>query len=244
MYSPVKNWLLSVSEGVRRDYSRQLKRFCDFTGLSPEKLVEKAEWDRRSVHELAKEFYAKLSSDGLASNTRMRAYSCIRSFFARNDVPLGKTPRHFKGVVQFETYRIFEHDEISRMIESASLTKDKAIISFLAQSGQRTGTLAALRCGHVRQQIEKGVNPVVVEVSGILFNEKGVNVNKGRVPYQFAIGKQTVELVKRMVNQRQERGETIDDDSWLFRGHGRVVTRNDGRVVWSGKAKFSQREDR
>src|SRR5207249_302096 len=60
-------------------------------------------------------------------------------------------------------------------------------------------------------------------------------------PYQFAIGKQTVEYVKQMVNQRQQRGETIDDDSWLFRGQGRVVTRADGKVIRSGKTKFTMR---
>jgi hypothetical protein len=72
-------------------------------------------------------------------------------------------------------------------------------------------------------------------------SEKGVNVNKGRRAYQFAIGKQTVEYVRRMVKQRQDRGETIDDDSWLFRGQGRVVTRADGKVIRSGKIRFAMR---
>jgi hypothetical protein len=156
-------------------------------------------------------------------------------------VPLGKTPVHFKGAVEFETYRIFDPEEICRMIESSPLTQNRAIISFLAQSGQRTGTVAVLRYGHVRQQMEKGVSPVVVEVNGVLSNEKGINVNKGRVLYQFAIGKQTVEFVKRSIKQRQDRGETIDDDSWLFRGHGRVVTRPDGKKIWSGKVRFDMR---
>src|SRR5207245_588375 len=141
----------------------------------------------------------------------------------------------------FETYRIFDPDEISGMIQSSPITKNQAIISVLAQSGQRTGTVAALRYGHVRPQIEKGVNPVIVEVNGVLLNEKGVNVNKGRVHYQFAIGKQTVEYVKRMIKQRQDRGETIDDDSWLFRGQGRVVTRLDGKIIRAGKTRFNMR---
>ncbi len=50
------------------------------------------------------------------------------------------------------------------MISMARMTRDKAPISFLAQSGQRSGLVRSLRHGQVRDQLERKVNPVVIDV--------------------------------------------------------------------------------
>src|SRR2546428_3084261 len=103
------------------------------------------------------------------------------------------------------------------MISCASHIRSKAIISLLAQSGQRIGVLAALRYGAIRGQIEQAISPVIVEVSSGLQNGKDLSANKGKTNYRFAFGKESRNYIIQMINKRRQRGEPIDDDSWLFR---------------------------
>ncbi len=79
--------------------------------------------------------------------------------------------------------------------------------------------LTGIRFGHIREQLEKNVNPIVVGVKGELVDEKGVNVNKASVPYRFAIGRETAELLRQMIQERRDAGESINDESWLFRSY-------------------------
>src|SRR2546425_12672926 len=44
---------------------------------------------------------------------------------------------------------------------------------------------------------------------------------QGKHQLSIAIGKQSAEYLRQMIKQRRHRGETIDDDSWLFRGYDR-----------------------
>jgi hypothetical protein len=69
----------------------------------------------------------------------------------------------------------------------------------------------------IREQLEKIVNPIVIDVKGDLIDELGVNVNKESVPYRFGILKETADLIRQMMNERRDAGEPIDDESWLFR---------------------------
>ncbi len=169
--------------------------------------MEVARKDRLAVHQKLKEFYEKLRSDGLAPRTRSLAYSTVRSFLNWNDLPLGKAPRHFGGTPRYEQHRMLENHEVSLMIHVARKTRDKPLISFLAQSGQRVGILTALRYRHVRSELESGVCPVVVGVTGELLNAENANVNKGRVVYRFAIGKECCRLLRMMMDERQRKGE-------------------------------------
>src|SRR5439155_23755253 len=89
--------------------------------------------------------------------------------------------------------------------------------------GQRVGVLPALKYGHVRLELEKYMNPLVVEVRGELIDERGINVNKSSTPYRFAIVKETADFIRQMIAERREAGEPIDDDSWLFRNYSERV---------------------
>ncbi len=125
--------------------------------------------------------------------------------------------------------RILEPNEISLMINMARSIRDKAIISFFTQSGQRAGILRALRYRHVREQLYNGTNPIIIDVQEALLGPDHENVNKGRVAYRFAIGKECARFLRLMMQDRKAVGEPIDDESWLFRTYGRVQVLSNGR---------------
>ncbi len=190
-YECVRQWLLNLSQGTHRNYKFYLRKFMGFSGWNPDQILERAKADPKAVHVRLKEFWYQMKDhERLASNTRAAAYRAVRSFLFWHDLPIGKTPREFHGKAQYEPYHALEPQEISLMIDYARSARDQALITFLAQSGQRVGILTALKYGHLQDQVERGVNPVLINVTPEMIGQQGVNVNKGKILYSFAIGRE------------------------------------------------------
>jgi integrase len=223
-YDSVKNWMLGLSQSSKRPYLRYFTLFCEYAGRDPERLIEWAKSDRTKVHEKAKQFYYRLADLAIPNASRVQAYTAIRSFFAHNDQPLGKASRVLTDSMKIRSNRLLKPREICDMLSCARNIKTKAILSILAQSGQRVGLLSALHYGDVREQIERAVSPVVVEVSSSISNERDQGANKDRTNYRFAFGKESRDYIVQMMNQRRHAGEIINDSSWLFRAAYRWET--------------------
>ena len=235
-YECVRQWLLNLSQGTHRNYKFYLRKFAGFSGWNPDQILERAQADSKGVHIKLKEFWYQMRDhERLASNTRASAYRAVRSFLFWHDLPIGKTPREFHGKVQYEPYHALEPQEISLMIDYARSARDQALITFLAQSGQRVGILTALKYGQIQDQVERGVNPVLINVTPEMIGQQGVNVNKGKVLYSFAIGREATSFLRICLNHRQKAGEQINAESWLFRSTGRFEGRfsSVGRPIWS-----------
>src|SRR5438034_11583162 len=119
----VKGWMQSVGPNTRSGYMYFLRTFCQFVGLTPDQIVELGIEDRRAVHRKLKEWYAQHKSRGLASGTRMRAYTTIRTFLSWNDISLGRTPYPFREAVRYKTLRILSVAELYKMTTIARLTR-------------------------------------------------------------------------------------------------------------------------
>jgi integrase len=211
-FQDVRTWLVGYEPNTVHKYRLYLQKFCELTKLDPEQLVSLGEQDKRSIRAKLVEFHQYYASNGYSSNTAFNAYMAIRSFFSFNDIRVGKIPPSFKGENQCEGTRIFDRREIFRMLLGARSSRDKAIISFVVQSGQRVGLITKLLYGHVREQIEKSVSPVVIDVAS--------NLSKCRIKYSFAIGKECIDFIRIMMDVRRGEGEPIDDQSILFRTFG------------------------
>jgi len=237
-YESIRYWLTDVSKHTHDIYTRWIRKFCEFTKLDPDGLLGAAGEDKRKVHMQLKDFFHTLQPQGYASGSSVAAYTAIRSFFTHNDCFLGRMPKSFRGVTEFASHRVIGPSEVFAMIMTAPSIRDKAIISFFAQTGQRVGVLCALRYGHVRSQLEDRTNPVIVEVKAGLMNGKGANVNKNKVPYNFAFGRECAEFLRLMIQKRKALGEQIRDESWLFRsmGLGAIFERGKLRVLGSSRA--------
>ena len=197
----VERWFVNLPNiGTRRVYLPELEKFVAFAGRSSDELVELGKGNPEDAHDLLKMFYNSLD---LASTTRMRIYQTVRSFYRANGVVLGKKPRTFRAVVEYEPRILYSQDEVAWLVDTANNTRDKALITFLAQSGQRVSILVSLRIRHVPLNQS---NPIVVDVPAILRNKHGVNVNKAQTSYQFAPGDDTKTYLELMLRERTNVG--------------------------------------
>jgi integrase/recombinase XerD len=114
---------------------------------------------------------------------------------------------------------VLTQEEVAKIIDAAPSIRDKALIAFLAQSGQRRVIVTALKYGHIRKDLGRERFPVIVGVPAKLLDVHGVNVNKIRRPYRFAIGYDACVYIREMIEERKRCGEEITDESWLFRSY-------------------------
>jgi integrase len=122
--------------------------------------------------------------------------------------------------VEYEPRILYTQNQVAQLVDAASNLRDKALITFLAQTGQRIGVVTSLRLRHVNLDMP---SPIVVEVPAILRNGKGFNVNKAQTVYHFVFGEDTVNYLRLMIKDRKDRGESLGPDSWLFRSHSRWI---------------------
>ncbi len=223
-YRSVRRWLNNFPDrpNTRRSYLLWLSRFLLWTGKDPDSLIAEAKVDPSGMHDLLKTFYNHLLEQGLSSNSAILAYQALRSFYRWNNISLGRAPRSFKGRVEYASSYVLSQEDVARMVEACESLRDQALIAFLAQSGQRCGVITALKLKHVRKGLERGGYPLIIDVPPILRNDKGVNVNKLGEAYRFAVGKDTITLLREMLKERRSFGEPLDDESWLFRSYSTV----------------------
>lgn len=213
-YECVRRWLSNlVKDSTIRAYQRSLEDFCKFSGMNPPQIVELGRKNPEELHDQLKLYFKKL---GLSSNTRMKRYYAIRSFCSANRVRLSKKPRAFKAVPEHEPRKIYEREDVAKVVEAAEGFRDKALITFMAQSGQRVGVCVNLRLGHLDLDKEP---PLVVRVPALLEDNQGRNVNKNQRAYEFAIGSDSVEYLRLMLRERKKRGERVNENSPLFRSY-------------------------
>lgn len=206
-------------------YSHALERFVSFAGKSSDELVDLGKESAENAHDLLKMFYNSLN---LASNTKMTEYQALRSFYRANGVVLSRKPRTYRAVVEYEPRRLYSQDEVAWLVDTADNIRDKALITFLAQSGQRVSVVVSLR---IRNIDLSQPSPIIVDVPAVLRNKHGVNVNKAQTPYQFALGEDSKVYLKLMIQERSERGELLTPESWLFRSCSERIAEREVRKV-------------
>ena len=232
-YESVARWISNFPDrpNTKKSYLASLKKFVEWIGKDPDKLVYEAKLNPSKIHSQMKRYYNLLIEEGKSSKTAILVYQSLRSFFRWNDIVLGRTPRGFKGRVEYGSTHVLTPTEVALMVDACPNIRDKCIIVFLAQSGQRIGVLTALKYKHIKNGLEKEVFPLIIEVPAVLRDVKGVNVNKLGETYRFAVGKDTILCLKKMIQERIENGEKITDESWLFRSYSEAKTVNGKKIL-------------
>lgn len=211
-YASVSRWFADLpNPRTRRIYRYGLEKFVTYTGMDPDQLCDLGKQDSERAHTLLKRFFNSLR---LASKTKMMIYQTIRSFYRVNNVILGRKPRTYRAAVEYEPRTLYTQDDVAWLVDAADNSRDKALIMFFAQSGQRVSVVVSLKLKHV--DIAQP-SPLVIDIPGMLRNPRGFNVNKSQTPYRFLIGEDTKFYLTLMVRERRDRGEPLDDESWLFR---------------------------
>jgi len=96
----IKDWFdtINPSDGTIRVYVSAMQTYTEFTGKSPEELINEAELEisagvlprKRSIKRYMNNFRNHLQDDGLADKTIQRMMSAVRSFYASFDIDIPK----------------------------------------------------------------------------------------------------------------------------------------------------------
>lgn len=169
-----------------------------------------------------------VDKERLAKPSAARWYWVVRSYFTTNYVRLGPPPRQVtKQGPAYERGRLLTQDEVKAMVDAMDSYRDKAVIAFLAQTGQRIGILTAIKHSEIRHFGSRGL----VEVPPTYSNQLGKNVNKSEVRYKFAIGEDTMRLL--MEFPKKWAGD------WIFG----ITDRQMGRMVDEAATKTGIQEE-
>jgi integrase len=188
-------------------------------GREPRSLLVEARRSSRGpekVERLLREYYRHLINEKKnAKSSAGQWYALLRSFFAVNGMDLGRYPR--KIVVQsiYEKLRVPSQESVKEMVQSCEGPRDKFVIAFLAQTGQRIGVLTAMK----RNMITKLVSGHgIAKAPPNLRNPRGENVNESGLAYSFVIGRDTMQLLSEL---------PLYEGGWLLG----VSQRQIGRIV-------------
>jgi hypothetical protein len=214
------------SEKTLYIYGYNLSRFCNAVHKTPDELVAECLSpqgypDPLKLREAAKRidsFAGELEADGAAPCTLASYRYSLKTFYMVNEIYL-QLPKIGSNRVVYRD-RSPTPEELSKLLEVADL-RGKVIVSMLALGGFREGTLVRLKYGHVKDDLEKGTNPVHVHVEA--------EITKGKyADYDTFVGKEAVEYLKLYLDQRRlgtEKipPEDITEESPLIRANSRVV---------------------
>jgi integrase len=164
-------------------------------GIEPKALLVEATQSRRGaerIKRVLREYYRHLMDEKRAKSTAGQWYAVVRSFFTAQGVRLGSFPRNIGVQSVYEKPGTPTQDEVKKMVQSRGKVRDKFVIAFLAQTGQRIGILTAMKRNMVTQ-----VSPThgIVKVPPIFRNPQGENVNRSELPYAFVVGRDTMRLL-------------------------------------------------
>lgn len=206
-------------DGFRETIS-WVHRFCEWLNVQPDQIVhECVDQDgfqipkaiARMRHEID-DFFAYLCAKGLSSGTTAHFISSIKLLFYVNDVPL-ELPFSVRRVTNSE-YRAVTREEIQKLLEKANL-RDKVLISMMASGGLRPSTVVKLQYRHVKQDLERNIIPLHVQVEAAI--TKGKYGNYCTFLDKEAVGYLNSYLHLRKSKTESSPPETIVDESPLVR---------------------------
>ncbi len=189
------------------NYVDGIQRFCRFINKEPDELIGEVlkhdntvDGKRLQEHiKLLDDYVEKLSEDGLASGTILRAYSAVKALYASHSIKIS-LPHPLPSRVLYRD-RAPRPEELTKVLDVADL-RSKVIVSMLALGGFRIGTLAMLRYRHVKDDLERGITPIHIHIES--------SITKGRyADYDTFIGAEASEYLKLYLEQRRLGTEDI-----------------------------------
>ena len=221
---PIEEWAVKYKDdhdGMRARIT-DIRNFCKFSEVTVEELLAEAEKSRQggsraSIKTKIVSYLQHLRQEGYGEGSMKTMFSHIRSFFMWHDLfinPSIWTTQSTLPDYEDTTKVKLTQAKVMRMIDVAKKPQHKAVIAFLAQTGQREAIVTALKWDHVTPAM-KGSHAIVT-VENPYPDRKGVNVNKIRSPFRFVVGSEAFELMNQLPKQ---------DGGWVFNISSRQLLR-------------------
>jgi integrase len=218
---PVEPWVNSLSADRRKAYRSILNRFCDFCKsvipsdkFTPANLLNETrealakEEDRPPFKDRLKQWQDKLMSERKRPGS-VRTYRNVVLSFLRYHVDRiaresgTQLPRGSSTRLLFD---VLKQEEVRAMIDKARKPHHKAIIGFLAQTGQRSHILRAVKWGEDGLDWTTWKPYGVVSVSGPLKDRKE-KVIPIAAPYKFVVGRDAMDLLDQWPETAKRKAE-------------------------------------
>jgi len=203
-------------------YTDTVSRYSAWLGNAPDLIIADAKSENGLLDPMQLQRHTRLLEDYLATLqdrglTPGRVHGCakhIKTFYKISGIDV-KLPHALSRRVVYKD-RSPKPEELQRLLEITDF-RGKAIVTTLALGGFREGTLVRLRYRHVREDLEKGVIPLHVNVES--------EITKGKYhDYDTFLGAEAVESLKSYLDARRKGlldrdipREVITDDSPLIR---------------------------
>jgi integrase len=215
-------------------YIDQVHRFCRWIQAEPDQLVNKCrnrngDPNPKGIAIMTKaleEYNDYLRANNNASSTIWRRLKGITGVFRLNGIDL-RLPYGIRGWTVYYD-RAPSREEIQKILDVADL-RERVIITILAVSGLRLGTLLKLQYRHVKHDLELGIIPIRVHVEA--------TVTKGkRRSYDTFLNEEASQYLRTYIDVRKKGSrkippEHIDDESPLIRANRCKQVRTVSRIV-------------
>ena len=239
-----------VRDSTKHVYKSALKRYVEFTGLTPKQLIEEALEDTKKpvlerqdiVKKRLLEFYTWLKTEapvkkrrkvdkdtivtevvgkGLSDKMAHTYVNAIRSFYATFDIVVKFKGRSRLPKPKVTTRRLLlKPADVKRLIDHAPTLRDRAIILVMFQSGIDVSTLCSLKYKDVKNKLED--HPLKLDLVR----------GKTGVEYYTFLGRDATEALKAYLNDLKAKGINLGDNDPLFVKYlyDKVITK-DGKEI-------------
>jgi len=226
--------LAGRSENTRRNYISGLKKYCEFRNLQPNELIDEIEEnvkksprERERVDREVKKFYDWLREEKkLSVGSVQVCITAVRAFYRDNGFPLKPLRLPTSRIKKENIRRVLRAEDVKKMVNCCKNLRDRVIVLMMFQGGFDTQTLLSLDYGDVKEGLEKGEEPLVIQV---------VRQKEG-IDYKTCIGHDAIEALKLYLHEREMGtryipAENLKPDSPLFiservydkKKHGRLA---------------------
>lgn len=207
----------SGSVSSLRTYAGVVAQYARTWQTTPDEIIADARKSRRRILEHQKALETVIAELQDAGRTPGRLHNFakqVRTWYIVNGIEL-KASTVPRRKVTFKD-RSYTQEELALLLDAGDL-REKVIVSMLALGGFREETLSLLKCKHIREDLEKGVEPVHVHIER--------SITKGQYEsYDSFFRAEAVYHLKQYLEARRTghldpriRPETITDESPLIR---------------------------
>ena len=209
----------SLKPETELNYLKGIAHFCDFSGLSPSQVVEKAKgMSEDELVEWFREFFI-VKKNVLAPKSLWNFTMGIKALLIENGVKavdrvsreIAREFRRTVGPVRTLLRKdVITKDEIIQILKVAPL-REKAIIALMASSGLRVRAALNLRLENFKDNLwDESLPCYAIEISEEL--------SKEGEPYITFCSWEAASYIRDYLRMREARGETIKPQSYLFTG--------------------------
>lgn len=216
-------WLRkSGSKQSATNYFWHLSRFCHWTKISPDDVLNKT---REELEELVQLYLDEIRRRSVQRGSTARyvntSLACLKTFFRlngfnrENNLELRLQGYNVPPRTRSRPEYVPTLGESCRMAERAGSIRNRAIIYTLLSTGLRNTAIRALIVRDVIKELEAGQKNLLVKVEPE-WNKRIPGACKNSIPYYTFTSAQAAEAIREMLERRKEIFGFIRDDEPLF----------------------------